>query len=223
MNKVSSLRKQTTESADGRAEKAPVRKRQPEQVRARILKSALNIFATHGFEGSSVRKIAANARVSISLLIYHFSSKEDLWRATINEVFTKARNVFAGESMAGASAADRLAHVIEESVRLFAEYPALHRLMTLEGHQPSDRLIWLCDTYIRQNFEALCALIEEAQREGAVQEGDPAQLRMAITAMAAVPFSVSAEYQYLTRHNPFAKSEIDSVIALIKRLIFKRP
>lgn len=203
--------------------KAPTRRRQPEQVRARILKSALNVFATHGFEGTSVRNIASDAHVSISLLIYHFGSKEELWRATINDIFAKAVPDVEHdpEMLAATTAAARLSLLIERSVRLFSEYPALHRLMTLEGHQPTDRLIWMCDSFIRENYKHVCALIADAQREGAVVEGDPAQLRMAITAMAAVPFSVSAEYQYLTRQNPFTKHEVESTIALIKRLIFK--
>lgn len=200
------------------------RRRQPEVVRARILKAALNAFATAGFEGASVRSIANDAHVSISLLIYHFKSKDELWRATIEDVVKKATPDVEHdpELLEAGSAAKRLELIIERSVKLFAEYPALHRLMTLEGHQPSERLIYMCDNYIQHNYKTVCALIAEAQAEGAVVDGDPSHLRMAITAMAAVPFSVSAEYQYLTRHNPFAKSEIDAIISLIKRLIFRK-
>lgn len=206
------------------APKRRSRRRQPELVRARILKSALNAFATAGFEGASVRSIANDAHVSISLLIYHFKSKDELWRATIEDVVKKATPDVEHdpELLEAGSAAKRLELIIERSVRLFAEYPALHRLMTLEGHQPSERLIYMCDNFIQQNYKTVCALIVEGQAEGAVVEGDPSHLRMAITAMAAVPFSVSAEYQYLTRHNPFAKNEIEAIIQLIKRLIFKK-
>lgn len=170
-----------------------------------------------------MRRIAADAHVSISLLIYHFGSKEQLWRATIEDVFAKAVPDFGNDTAFhnAATSSERLSILIEQSVRLFAEYPALHRLMTLEGHQPTDRLIWLCDTYIVHNYKTVCKAIADGQRDGTVVDGDPAQLRMAITAMAAVPFSVSAEYQYLTRQNPFAKNEIEGTIAMIKRLIFK--
>lgn len=140
----------------------------------------------------------------------------------IRKVFAKATPDFEyGPAFHSATtAAERLSILIERSVRLFAEYPALHRLMTLEGHQPSDRLIWLCDTYIAENDMTVCEMIADGQREARSSTAPP-QLRMAITAMEAVPFSVSAEYQYLTRHNPFAKNEIEGTIALIKKLIFK--
>jgi hypothetical protein len=52
---------------------------------------------------------------------------------------------------------------------------------------------------------------------------NPGRLRYAIIAVAAVPFSVAAEYQYLTKHNPFAPAEIASTISLIKHLVFVDP
>lgn len=36
------------------------------------------LFATNGFEGTSVRKIAADAEVNLAAINYHFSSKENL-------------------------------------------------------------------------------------------------------------------------------------------------
>jgi hypothetical protein len=92
--------------------------------------------------------------------------------------------------------------------------------MTLEGHQPSDRLLWLCDTYIAKEFHAIVNLIVEGQKDGRVRSANPARLRYAIIAFAAVPFSMSAEYQYLTKRNPFSSDEIDNTIALINKFVF---
>jgi TetR/AcrR family transcriptional regulator len=202
-----------------------VRKRRPIEVRSRVLEAALDVFATHGFEGTSTRTIAKVAHVSISLLMYHFQSKEGLWRAVIEKEFQRYSmgRVATAVRTEKWTAKAKLELFIEQTVRVFAEVPALHRLMTLEGHQVSERLIWLCETYLKDDFKDLCALIVEGQKDNTVRQMNPGRLRYAIIAVAAVPFSVAAEYQYLTKHNPFAPMEIASTIALIKHLVFVDP
>ncbi|MGQ9368673.1 TetR/AcrR family transcriptional regulator [Azospirillum sp. ST 5-10] len=46
-----------------------------------ILDAAERIFALHGFDGTSMRQIAAEAGVAQALLHYHFGSKEKLFEA----------------------------------------------------------------------------------------------------------------------------------------------
>ncbi len=90
----------------------------------------------------------------------------------------------------------------------------------MEAHRSSDRLIWLCEQFVKSDFDAVTALIVKAQKEGAVRNLNAARMRYAIVSLAAVPFSVSAEYQYLTGQNPFSSQEIDSAIEFIHRIVF---
>jgi len=52
---------------------------QKEEVRARILKSALDEFEKHGFSGANMRRIAKNARVATGNLYRYFKSKDDVF------------------------------------------------------------------------------------------------------------------------------------------------
>jgi AcrR family transcriptional regulator len=187
------------------------------------LTAALDAFATSGFNGASARQIAKDAGVSLSLLLYHFSTKEELWQAVFKDIFNKGSpaGVIRDEHLAQAPASEQLKVVIEHVVQLFALHPALHRLMTLEGHKLTDRLIWMCDTYTKTEFHDFCSLLKAAQAEGKVHLVDPERLRFAIIALAAVPFSVSAEYEYLTKRNPFSPTEIRNAVDFINRLVFK--
>jgi TetR/AcrR family transcriptional regulator len=94
--------------------------------------------------------------------------------------------------------------------------------MTLECHKLSPRLIWIVENYTGEGYRKLTNLIRDAQKEGSVRDIDPARLRFAIMAMAAVPFSISAEYQLLTKKNPFSRKEIESTIELINELVFRQ-
>ncbi len=65
-----------------------------------ILRSANEHFAVHGFRGASLRDIARDAQVSLTLLNHHFGSKLDLLRAVVHA----HRYVLAGVIDAGRSA-----------------------------------------------------------------------------------------------------------------------
>ena len=51
----------------------------------RILGAAEELFALHGFAGTSLRQVTSRADVNIAAVNYHFGSKENL----VNEVFRR--------------------------------------------------------------------------------------------------------------------------------------
>lgn len=59
----------------------PRRPRDAEATRDHILDVAERLFAEHGLDGTSLRQIMSEAQVSISLINYHFGTKEGLLRA----------------------------------------------------------------------------------------------------------------------------------------------
>jgi AcrR family transcriptional regulator len=64
---------------------APRRGRRPgaPDTRAAILAAARELFAVHGFGGTSVRAIAAEAGVDAALVHHYFGSKDDLFVAAL--------------------------------------------------------------------------------------------------------------------------------------------
>jgi AcrR family transcriptional regulator len=75
-----------------------------DESRDAILDAAERVFATHGFEGASMRLIAREAGVAQALLHYHFKTKDGLFetifarRATVINAFREGRleKLFAG-------------------------------------------------------------------------------------------------------------------------------
>jgi AcrR family transcriptional regulator len=70
---------------------AAERPRQDLTARARIRDAALEQFATHGFDGATIRGIAEAAGVSPGLVQHHFGSKEGLRRACDDAVVELVR------------------------------------------------------------------------------------------------------------------------------------
>lgn len=79
----------------------------------RILSAAEELFAVHGFAGTSLRQVTSVADVNIAAVNYHFGSKENL----VNEVFRRRMDEMS---------AARLAQL----ARANAEYPGqLHAVL----------------------------------------------------------------------------------------------
>jgi AcrR family transcriptional regulator len=57
-----------------------------EPTRARILDAALDLFGERGLTGTTVRDIAARAKVNVAAISYHFGGKDELYRAVAEMV-----------------------------------------------------------------------------------------------------------------------------------------
>ena len=60
-----------------------VPKAEDEPTRARILRAAERLFAVHGIDGVSLRRINAEARTNVASANYHFGTKADVVRAIL--------------------------------------------------------------------------------------------------------------------------------------------
>ncbi len=163
----------TAPSRPGGVLTAPVRGRQrsnrgSEQVRDRLIEGAIIEFAAHGFEGASTRMIAEHADAHPSQINYHFDSKEELWRLTLERLLAEL-DATIGTRLEGV-AADDLRGIFEATIRglveLVARRPELNRIMIQEATSPSDRLQWLVSTHLGERHRALISSWIELQARG---------------------------------------------------------
>jgi AcrR family transcriptional regulator len=108
---------------------------------APLLESALRQFATNGFDGASLQRIAADAGLSKSSVLYHFASKEALLDAALRPAVQDLA-VVVEEIVSLTDAADRRAFLVR-----FVDYLTEHRLafavifnhgQALKGHAVID-------------------------------------------------------------------------------------
>ncbi len=205
------------------AQARPRRRRRPEEVRARILEAALKSFANRGYEGATVQQIAQRAKVSVPLIIYHFQSKENLWKETVQSAVRRFDDRIRelGDD-AALSASDKLRQIIVSMVRVSCEFPEFHQLMSLEGHEMTDRLEWLLKYFVKRHFRAMTAIISAAQDEGSVRQVPPERLSHAIVGMANI-FTQAAEFQAITGRNLASDAEVRKTIDTINQLVFIEP
>jgi TetR/AcrR family transcriptional regulator len=187
-----------------------------EDGRSRILAAALEVFSTSGFDGASLRQIADRADVMHQLVVYHFKTKQALWRAVITSVLGDAAEQLAvWRARIGAdSPAKILRTMVREFVLFTARRPEFHRIATFEGRADNERIAWLIETYMRPFFEFSTGLIRAAQAVGAARPGDPGQLHYAVIGLVTQSFVFAHEYRTLAGLEPFDPAEIEKVADL---------
>lgn len=123
------------------------------ELRERLVDAALVEFADHGFDGASTRAIAQRAGAHQPQINYHFSSKEDLWKAVLLRLLAELDEAIRVDP--GTPPRQAMVVVIRGIVTISAARPELNRIMIHEGTHPSERLAWLVETQLRPRAEPL--------------------------------------------------------------------
>ncbi|GEO13734.1 TetR/AcrR family transcriptional regulator [Microvirga aerophila] len=154
----------------------PRRSENPKQDE--ILRAALRAFAQGGYEGTNLRRIAADAGVDVALIAHHFGSKLGLWKAVVDSL--AARRLTAGEggtaSAEVSDLADRVRHALRRLIQVNSDMPELGMLVSQEMHQAGERRDYLYEHLIRPHHDLLMPLIREAIAAGVIRPQDPEML-----------------------------------------------
>jgi AcrR family transcriptional regulator len=121
----------------GPEEAAPVRLRDADGTRQRLLRAARCRFARDGYSSTTVREIAADAGVNVALINRYFSSKEGLFTACLQRVVEDL-----GRQL-GAQGVDQLLDsILGQLTDAPSGEPALHLLLLLRssGDERADEI-----------------------------------------------------------------------------------
>jgi len=210
------------------ARKSRPPERRPQQrsldTRERLVEAALQVFASHGFEGATTREIARRAGVALAALPYHFTTKEALWKAAADRIFGRLGDSFRRrlEGLEGVELPTRLRLMLGDFVRFQAAHPELHRFMIQEGIARTPRLEWLVETHIRPIYGFVQAMVEAAQRAGMAPLGRPEHLHYMLIGAASSVYALAAEFELLTGESPNSEALVAEHVATLERLFFPK-
>jgi TetR/AcrR family transcriptional regulator len=190
-------------------------------TRKRILAAALDLFSELSFDGATTREIAAKAGVTQPLLNYHFSSKDDLWRAAVDGLFAELNEALTSRAQ-GLRGVDELTVaklVVREFIYFSAAHPQLHRIITQECKSDGPRMDWLVERHIRPRYEQTVALFARLVDAGHLPDIAAPHLYYILTGAGPTMFVLAPECRRLAGIDPQApdvvEAHADAVIALI--------
>ena len=140
-----------------------------ETVKQRIEKCALELFATKGYPGTSVREIVEAAGVTKPSLYYYFENKEQLYRSLILGSLDAFYAELAERLRARAPLAARLRAIAETYFAWMRAQPQLAAAIyrAVFGEAPQSRILD-CEEHSQMEEAFVADLLREAAEAGEI-------------------------------------------------------
>ena len=139
-----------------------------------LLKAGQSAFARHGFEGASLRGIAAAAGVDPALAAHHFGSKEALWEAVIERFalylapyIVELREL---QTQVQIPIRARIETAFRQLIAAVCGEPESGMLISRISAERGEKLDLLVEKLIRPYHDAFEPLLQEAMRERLIAE-----------------------------------------------------
>ena len=210
-------------SATIKRKSKPKRREQQRAVETRlaILRAALSEFADKGFDAASIRAIADKTGIQHQLITYHFRTKEILWKAVAEHVFTRLRELWNERVPDDASMPpiDRLREEYRAFFNVTLDYPDLHHFMLRESRPGSPRMPWLAENLLKPLMGRLLPQIAAAQADGDLPPGDPVLLHYMLIGMTTVLSSLGADIAATSGRVPDSPAVVANYWTLLEVVI----
>ena len=201
-------------------------RRASDSIVADLLDAAAVEFAAHGFAGASTRRIAQRAGAHQPQINYHFNSKEQLWRATVDHLFLLMDDALPDRGRLG-PLEQAFVDLLHAFIRFSADRPELDRIINLEATVPSDRLDWLVATHLQPRFEVVAAGWHQLRAEGVGADLTAGEVWELITSFGAMHFANAPVLSLLGIHEGDGRSESDAhadrLLAVLLPTAARRP
>ncbi len=187
-----------------------------------LLKTALRLFGKSGFEGTNIKTIASEAGVAGSLLYYHYTNKEGLWKA--------AMFLLGQELHAEMAAAEKLFRDLDplsfmkawmrRFVYFSATNPEFHLIITYEMANSSKRADWLLEEILHPLHENFSLKAVQLQNDGTIKKLPLANFFSIAIGATNVFFIQSYQMKKLFNTEVFDNSEIEKHADVVNEIIF---
>jgi TetR/AcrR family transcriptional regulator len=194
-------------------------RRKGEVTAARILDAAEELFAERGYEGTTLRDVAARVGLRIPSLYNHFESKEALYAAVLERGFGPVLALL--DEVVTAAAARRLdsGEMVDRVMQLLAEHPALPSLILHETLAGGPRLTPMLRTWIGPAFARAAELVEATPSSRAWPAELVPLLVLAMYHVVVGYYTIAPLYRDLAGVDLLAESMLEQQTRLLRRIV----
>ena len=169
-----------------------MQKRNAEKSRQRILRVAITEFARHGFGGARVDRITKTARINARMLYHYFGSKEELFTAVLEEVYSSALEFQRSLRLSENSPLDSIRRLVDAMWEFYRDHPKFIAILGAENRHMAEHL----RKSVKQRelqlpiLPVLRGLLKRGEAEGVFRPGiDPVQLYITLASLGYFYFA----------------------------------
>ena len=166
------------------------------RTREEILELSASLFSHHGYDGVSMRDVAAAAQFTPAALYYHFSDKEQLYLDAVGYAFKEKMEPLKFVLEGGENPWDQLEAFVARFSRMLAKEKDFRRLMQwvrLDSDEVRQKK--LADCVFLDLFNALRNIASELS-----PNQDTHMLVVSIIGLAIYPFETQSMLRFLPDH-----------------------
>jgi len=158
--------------------KAPTRRAlAKQQTRAKVLAAARRLFSEQGYEGATIRDIAAAAGMSTGAVFANFSDKSDLFREIMITDMAALADSMREASLRGANAEDSLLKIFMAGYTFYKTQLRLARAAFSVGWSPEDGPSLRRAPPVHLLNELMAEALNKGVATGEIHEGADLELR----------------------------------------------
>jgi TetR/AcrR family transcriptional regulator len=138
-------------------------------VRSRILREAMHLFAARGYDGTSIEEIARAAGITRPTLVYHFGSKAELRDQVLEALLGRWREELPALLAAATSGSDRFRSTFDALASFFRADPARARLLIREMLDRPEEMAELFRVHLQPWTQLVIDYVRRGQEEGRIR------------------------------------------------------
>jgi TetR/AcrR family transcriptional regulator len=170
--------------------------------RDNLIAAAIPLFAAKGFNGVSVREVAAASGANLSMISYYFGSKEGLYAAVLREQFAILGKIREIEQMK-IDTLQKFEVYVRATVSRYRKNPYLLRFYTSELTNPTPCFETIVKPAIKGVVQILLDTFSEGLSHEKFREGlDPTDTVLALAGMINFYFLLEPATAELVDHAP---------------------
>jgi AcrR family transcriptional regulator len=196
--------------------------RDPVQTQRRILRAARNEFMRHGYSGARVERISRAARSSDRMIYYYFESKEALYLAVLEGVYSELGEAESALVLDSKRPQEALDQLISFTWRYYLEHPDFVALLSNENLQRGRHITKSVKVKLlsRPVLEILGTILAEGERQGVFRRGlDVKKVYLTLAALGYFYLSNRFTLSSFLGADLMQPAECDAWLAEIRRVM----
>jgi len=177
-----------------------------------IMETAEKLFATNGYDATSIRDIANAGSFNSAMISYYFGSKEQLMEGILNYRTTKLENVVTDLLLGLKDPLDKLLALNNFYIQKVLQHKYFYLLIFQIQSLPEKHTLIrnFYNTLRYNNFKMITGIIRDGQAKGDFKEGINCSFLMFVISGTMNNFLVNQDYYKDVNHkNDLSEQEFD--------------
>ncbi len=162
----------------------------PSETRETILQVANRLFVRQGYTATSTRQIAAEAGIGKATIYHHFTDKQAIIQALLEESIQEQRQVLASVK-AETDPRRRIEVAVEATLRFFHQSADLIQVVRREVTGGRGLVQSGYQEFLRQHTDLLIGALEQGIAQGLFRPVDPVESTYVLIAMLQGTFALT--------------------------------